>query len=138
MSNLKIQDIKCQRCQIEQANIFCQSCQPFHYFCPRCDIIVHSMRVRSSHIRQNLTANLNNSLNTQSMSTNNYSNLTANFGKLNNENNVPKNYKYLRTSTPKKQKIRINNYDNYYGKEYLNEINRIQHIKRKKRNGRKI
>ena len=125
MSNLKIQDIKCERCQIDPANIFCQSCQPFHYFCPRCDTIVHSMRVRASHVRQNLISNLNNSLNTQSMSTNNYSNLTANFGKFNNELNAPKNYKYLRTSTPTKQKIRINNYDNYYGKEYLNEINRI-------------
>ena len=118
MSNLKLKEIKCERCQIEYANIICQECQPFHYFCPRCDTIVHSMRVRTSHIRQNL--NINNSLN--SKSTNNCSNFT----KINNEFNIPKSYKYYRASTPTKQKIRINNNnENYYGKEYMNEINRI-------------
>ena len=125
MSNLKIKEIKCERCQIEFANIICQSCQPFHYFCSRCDSIVHSMRVRVSHIRQNLNSTLNNSLNTQSISTNNYSNLTSNFGRFNNEFNSPKSLKYYRTSTPTKNRIRINNNDNYYGKDFINEINRI-------------
>ena len=60
MSNLKIQDFKCERCQTELADILCQSCEPFHYFCPRCDSIVHSMRVRTSHIRQNIISNFNN------------------------------------------------------------------------------
>ena len=45
---------KCERCQIENAIVICQSCDPFHYFCHRCDSIIHSMRVKSSHIRQNL------------------------------------------------------------------------------------
>ena len=130
MSNLKIQDFKCERCQTELANILCQSCEPFHYFCPRCDSIVHSMRVRTSHIRQNINSNFNNSINSQSMSTNNYSNLTANFGKLKNEFNLSKSLKYCRTSTQTKRKLRMsynnnNNNDNYYGKEYLSEINRI-------------
>ena len=125
MSNLKIQEIKCERCQIGLANTICQSCQPFHYFCSRCDSIVHSMRVRASHIRQNLNSILNNSLNTQSMSTNKYSNHTVNYGKLNNELNIPKSLKYYRNSTPTKQTVIINNNDNYYGKDYMNEINRI-------------
>ena len=125
MSNLKIQEIKCERCQIGLANTICQSCQPFHYFCSRCDSIVHSMRVRASHIRQNLNSILNNSLNTQSMSTNKYSNHTVNYGKLNNELNIPKSLKYYRNSTPTKQTVIINNNDNYYGKDFMNEINRI-------------
>ena len=128
MSNLKIQEIKCERCQTELANILCQSCEPFHYFCPRCDSIVHSMRVRTSHIRQNIISNFNNSFNSQSMSTNNYSNYNANLGKLKNEFNLSKSFNYCRTSTPTKRKIKSNYsniYDNYYGKEYLSEINRI-------------
>ena len=104
MSNSDNKGLKCERCQIENAIIVCQSCQPFHYFCHRCDSIVHSMRVKSSHIRQNIINPLNNPSNYTAIDDNNYS--TAKFGEL----NLPSSSKrYFRTLTPKKQRIFIDN-----------------------------
>ena len=148
MSNLDNPLFKCERCQIESAKVVCQACQPFHYFCPRCDSIVHSMRVKSSHTRQNISTFLSKSLNSptkEEQSTNNYS--TAKFGELNKEINMPSSSKkYLRTLTPKIQRVPINKFSdkenismnidyniNYptsneglnYSKDYMNEINRI-------------
>ena len=86
MSNITNEKIKCERCQIDQANIICQACQPFHYFCPRCDSIVHSMRIRLSHTRQNLNSDFANlSFNSKSLSTNNCSNMTSKFDFNNNK-----------------------------------------------------
>ena len=114
MSTSENQIFKCERCQIETANIVCQSCQPFHYFCPRCDSIVHSMRVKSSHIRQNISIFMNKALNSSEKNTinnnndNNYS--TGKFGDINKELNLPSSSKrYFRTLTPKKQRIIYNN-----------------------------
>ena len=139
MLNSDNKGLKCERCQIENAIIVCQSCQPFHYFCHRCDSIVHSMRVKSSHIRQNIINPLNNPSNYTDIDDNNYS--TAKFGEL----NLPSSSKrYFRTLTPKKQRIFIDNKLNEkenismnneyhpkindipnYSKDYLNEIKRI-------------
>lgn len=147
MSKLENKLFKCERCQIENANIVCQVCQPFHYFCQRCDSIVHSMRVKSSHKRQNISSFINKALNSSFNDNNNYS--TAKFGEINNELNLPNSAKkYFRTLTPKKQRIIYNNKlndkdnissnndyiinnNNYpisndgYSKDYLYEINRI-------------
>ena len=148
MSNLENPFFKCERCQIESAKIVCQVCQPFHYFCSRCDSIVHSMRVKSSHIRQNISTFINKSLNSpikDDQNNDNYS--TAKFGELNKEINLPSSSKrYFRTLTPKIQRIPINKFSdkenismnndyniNYptsneglnYSKDYINEINRI-------------
>ena len=124
MSNLNDQKIKCERCQKDQANIICQACQPFHYFCSRCDSIVHSMRIRLSHTRQNLNCDLsNNSLNSKSISTNNCSYLTTK-NEYNNKSNQKK-LKYYRVSTPTKTVLRGSSPPNVFGEEFLNEINRI-------------
>ena len=154
MSNSENQIFKCERCQIEQANIVCQSCQPFHYFCPRCDSIVHSMRVKSSHIRQNISIFMNKALNSKDNNNNNNNNnnnyTKAKFGEINKELNLPSSSKrYFRTLTPKKQRITYNREnDNFsinndyninnnnitypisnegltFSKDYLTEINRI-------------
>ena len=149
MSNSENQLFKCERCQTENANIVCKECQPFHYFCSRCDSIVHSMRVKSSHLRQNISAFINKALNSPINGDSNYS--TAKFGEINKELNLPNSSKrYFRTLTPKKQRVIYNNklnekenislnneYNvnniNYpisnqgksYSKDYLSEINRI-------------
>ena len=147
MSKLENKLFKCERCQIENANIVCQLCQPFHYFCQRCDSIVHSMRVKSSHKRQNISSFINKALNSSFNDNNNFS--TAKFGEINNELNLPSSAKkYFRTLTPKKQRViynnKLNDKDNIssnndyiinnnncpisndgYSKDYLYEINRI-------------
>ena len=142
------QIIKCGRCQNEIANIICDSCQPFKYFCSRCDSIVHSMRLKSSHLRKNIPTSLNNIFSSPTIEDkNNYT--TAKFGELNKELNLPNSSKrYFRTLTPKKERVIYNNKRkdrtipnndytintiNYplsneglsYSKDYLSEINRI-------------
>ena len=102
MSNLKFEEINCERCQNDIANIICKSCEPFHYFCPKCDSIIHSMKLRLNHIRQNLNLNLS--------SPKSYTNY-----------NSPKKKLHKKSFTPNKQGI--NNY--LYGKDFLDEINRI-------------
>ena len=138
MSNIENKGVKCERCQSENAVIICQDCQPFHYFCIRCDSIVHSMRVKSFHLRQNINDLINKTLNSPYKDKNN--NSTAKF-----EDVKEPSKNYFRTLTPKNQKIRIDNkninenkenilmnngYDGSYGKDYLSEINRI-HLKEK-------
>jgi hypothetical protein len=106
------------------------------------------MRVKSSHIRQNISTFINKSLNSpikDDQNNDNYS--TAKFGELNKEINLPSSSKrYFRTLTPKIQRIPINKFSdkenismnndyniNYptsneglnYSKDYINEINRI-------------
>ena len=43
---------KCERCQIEEVAVICQTCHPFHKFCNRCDSIIHSMKLKTNHIRE--------------------------------------------------------------------------------------
>ena len=128
MSNITNEKIKCERCQIDQANIICQACQPFHYFCPRCDSIVHSMRIRLSHTRQNLNSDFANlSFNSKSLSTNNCSNMTSKFDFNNNKNE--KNLtplKNFRVSTPNATQRGAS----FFGDGFLKEVNRI-HMKEK-------
>ena len=55
---------KCERCQIDKASIICHSCQPFQKFCHRCDSIIHSLKIKSNHVRDSLIQNqLNDSKN---------------------------------------------------------------------------
>ena len=128
MSNITNEKIKCERCQVDQANIICQACQPFHYFCPRCDSIVHSMRIRLSHTRQNLNSDFANlSFNSKSLSTNNCSNMTSKFDFNNNKNE--KNLtplKNFRVSTPNATQREAS----IFGDGFLKEVNRI-HMKEK-------
>lgn len=93
MSIIENKGIKCERCQSENAVIICQDCQPFHYFCIRCDSIVHSMRVKSFHLRQNINDLINKTLNSPKNN-----NSTAKFGDVKESS---KNY--FRTLTPKSE-----------------------------------
>ena len=67
-SNINIintQGFKCERCQTEEVTVICKTCQPFHNFCNHCDSIIHSMKLKSNHIREpNL--NIMNQTNTSS------------------------------------------------------------------------
>lgn len=44
----------CERCHNQQATFYCPVCMPFHNFCQRCDAVVHSMKIKSGHVRENL------------------------------------------------------------------------------------
>ena len=57
MADLNINNTKCERCQIDEASIICHSCQPFKKFCHRCDSIIHSLKIKSNHIRESLIEN---------------------------------------------------------------------------------
>ena len=52
MSDLNNKEAKCERCQTEEVAIICHTCQPFHNFCHRCDSIIHSMKLKTNHIRE--------------------------------------------------------------------------------------
>ena len=52
LNNNKNIESKCERCQIEDVAVICQTCQPFHNFCNRCDSIIHSMKLKTNHIRE--------------------------------------------------------------------------------------
>ena len=111
---------KCERCQIDDASIICHSCQPFHKFCHRCDSIIHSLKIKSNHVRESLLQNnLNESKNI----------------KINN----PEFEIYQKSFTPERQFIRtsfiennlnkkydINTYNpQNYSENYIKEIKRI-------------
>ena len=139
----------CERCQSEPASIICQSCEPFHLFCQRCDSLIHSMKLKSTHPREPIYLKIR-------PNSSNLSNINPNYttGKFYYPYTENRNY---RIATPKKTVLHesrsapriiqrnneINNNSNYYnninspinqtfqetsatyGKEYLNEINRI-------------
>ena len=95
---------KCERCQIDKASIICHSCQPFQKFCHRCDSIIHSLKIKSNHVRDSLIQNqLNDSKNQ----------------KINQEMEI-----YRRSFTPERQNIRTSFIENSINKKYdLNTIN---------------
>ena len=138
----------CERCQSEPASIQCQSCQPFHLFCQRCDSLIHSMKLKSNHQREPIYLKYLRPLSSNIPIINqNYA--TAKFYNPHTEN------RSYRVVTPKKPSLhesrsaprniqRINeintnsncNKNSFinqtfqetpesYGKDYLNEINRI-------------
>ena len=47
-------NMKCERCQADEVAIICHTCQPFHNFCHRCDSIIHSMKLKTNHIRETI------------------------------------------------------------------------------------
>ena len=50
--NINNKELKCERCQTEEVAIICQTCHPFHNFCNHCDSIIHSMKLKTNHIRE--------------------------------------------------------------------------------------
>ena len=95
---------KCERCQIDEASIICHSCQPFQIFCHRCDSIIHSLKIKSNHVRESLLQNqLNESKNM----------------KINPELEI-----YQKSFTPDRQYIRTSFIDNNINKKYdINSYN---------------
>ena len=57
--------IQCERCKTEPASFTCPSCSPFHNFCARCDSIVHSLSIKTSHQRCSLSDFINKEHNEQ-------------------------------------------------------------------------
>ena len=52
--NINNIESKCERCQTEEVAVICQTCNPFHNFCNRCDSIIHSMKLKTNHIRESI------------------------------------------------------------------------------------
>ena len=52
----------CERCKNENAVFYCAECNPFHLFCQRCDMIVHSISIKSNHYRKNILENSNSQI----------------------------------------------------------------------------
>ena len=99
---------KCERCQIDQASIICHSCQPFQKFCHKCDSIIHSLKIKSNHIRESLNQN------------------QLNLNESKNQKINPEIEIYKRSLTPERQNIRTyNNNQQNYSENYINEIKRI-------------
>ena len=133
---------KCDRCQTEDVAVICQTCQPFHNFCLRCDSIIHSMKLKTSHVRENIL-NTKNPQNHPSASTSNIKPLNNNF--YSNGNKIYSNStKQIKSLTPDRcythtecnksfnndlnikslSNIHTKN-KNCFTKEYVDEINRI-------------
>ena len=137
---------KCERCQTEDVAVICQTCQPFHNFCLRCDSIIHSMKLKTTHVRETIL-NIPNQKNRPSTSTNNiktsrnlYSNgnriccnsakqiksLTPDRCHTYNENNFNNNSFNNGLSIRGISNINTkSNNNNCFTKEYVDEINRI-------------
>ena len=66
----------CERCKLEKSIFNCQECSPFHYFCQRCDTIVHNSQHKFKHSRKNLLSfnneNLPSNVNSFDKNNNNY------------------------------------------------------------------
>ena len=113
MSDLNIinKDLKCERCQTEEVAVICHTCQPFHNFCHRCDSIVHSMKLKTNHVRE---PNLN------------FMNITNRPSTIHPESKIlPPPKINQRSLTPDRQYFRFsdNNDSNYIKKFNLNTYN---------------
>ena len=53
-NNMNKIEQKCERCQTDDVAVICQTCHPFHNFCNRCDSIIHSMKLKTNHIRESI------------------------------------------------------------------------------------
>ena len=106
-------ELICERCQTEEVTVICHTCQPFHNFCHRCDSIIHSMKLKTNHIREpNMNIeNANLPLPDRS-------------SPIAPEVKIPHPPKY-RSLTPDRQYYRHSNYDDLnFGKKYnLNTYN---------------
>jgi hypothetical protein len=48
----------CSRCKMKEAEVQCNSCSPFYFFCQSCDEYVHSMSSKKTHERNLLDKNV--------------------------------------------------------------------------------
>ena len=114
MEDLNINEIKsqkCERCQIDEASIKCLSCQPFQKFCHRCDSIIHSLKIKSNHVRESLLSE------------------NKNESKENNQKSFTPNRQYIKSSLIENifdKKYDINSYNQQnYSENYIKEMKRI-------------
>ena len=55
MSSIRqIQIQKCERCRSNDSTTYCSHCEPYHFFCDRCDSVIHSLSIKSHHQRRNI------------------------------------------------------------------------------------
>ena len=106
-----IKELICERCQTEEVAVICHTCHPFHNFCHRCDSIIHSMKLKTNHIREP-------NLNLMTLP------IPDRSSSINQESKVPHPQK-IRSLTPDRQYIRISNNDdlNFVKKYNLNTYN---------------
>ena len=134
MSDLNINNnkgLKCDRCQTEEVAIICHTCQPFHNFCHRCDSIIHSMKLKTNHIREQNLNYQENSIKPSISPTQKISvppeviqrSLTPdrNYIRFPNNNDLDFPSKFnLNTYNPPNKNLNSN-----YSNNYINEIQRI-------------
>ena len=127
--NNKEKSNKCQRCQAEEITIICHTCHPFHNFCNHCDSIIHSMKLKTNHIREPYL----NSIELQNC---------PSINPQNTQQIIPHGHISHRSLTPDRQYIRSSfmerktdkyNLDTYnpskpesnYSNNYINEMQRL-------------
>ena len=55
MSSIRqIQIQKCERCHSNDSTTYCPDCEPYHFFCNRCDSVTHSLSIKAHHQRKNI------------------------------------------------------------------------------------
>jgi hypothetical protein len=50
----------CEKCKSENALFYCYECNPFHFFCQKCDNSIHLNSMKSNHNRKNILENSKN------------------------------------------------------------------------------
>ena len=129
--NINYKGLKCDRCQTEEVAIICHTCQPFHNFCHRCDSIIHSMKLKTNHVREQNFNNQENS-NRPSISPSQKISIPAeviqrsrtpdrNYNRFPNNNELNYLNKFnLNTYNPPSKNLNSN-----YSNNYINEMQRM-------------
>ena len=50
----------CEKCKSENALFYCYECNPFHFFCQKCDNSIHLNSMKLNHNRKNILENSKN------------------------------------------------------------------------------
>lgn len=101
-NNRKVETYKlCERCKNKRANLFCEKCKPFHFFCNQCDAAIHELPSRKNHGRTHFDSFRDSTFMKKSIedvTTNNRYYSPRNYPykslSLNNNNNDNDNYNY--------------------------------------------
>ena len=121
----------CERCKNENAIFYCSECNPFHLFCHRCDMIVHSVSIKNNHYRKNILKNTNDQILNSPLSKKNE--------KINSLSQIPQNTNYisqekdlnnlttLNNSIPYSEDINSQNNEinQLYSREFVTELKRL-------------
>lgn len=111
---------KCERCKAETAAHHCDLCQPFHYFCSKCDTTIHSFPSKSTHSRINVLSPQSSNMTYQY--TLNQQDYNSNF---NNNNQSPINTVTKESIAQSHIDMSCSEYGLIYTREYVNELKRL-------------